>query len=266
MYEPSTFITFGAAHDDNGYNSIWRAQSLRRRRNVSVHMISVPTPVLLHGSEPVSPNRTNYFPTPQLMLASAALDRLQAEGIPWSIHFHDFKSIPDMQRWDADLQPYAEFQYGRKRLTKAYVGDGMQRLSYELRDSEVVCITANFTMEAYPVVQAITKLRCLDPSKLIIVGGRDAMARPDYFLCMGADLVAYGDADYSLPELLVRLYKNEDLSGLIKHRCLMQTVVPIQMDSLSFMRFDLLKNPLTRYCESGSGQFLPSILKKGGIA
>lgn len=250
----------------SGDNTLQRAQRLRRKRSASIHMISVPTPVLLHGDEPVSPNRTNYFPTPQLMLASSVLDRLEAEGIPWTVHFDDFKSIPDMEHWDAYLQPYAEFQYGHKKLTKAYVGDGMQRLPHALWDADVVCITANFTLEAYPVVQAIATLRRLDPNKLILVGGRDAMARPDYFLRMGADLVAYGDADYSLPELLVRLYRDEDLDDLVKSRCLVQTGERIQMDGLPFMRFEFLKNPLTHYCESGGGQFLPSILKKGGVA
>ncbi len=244
-----------------------RALRLRHKQNVSVHMISVPTPLLLRGDAPVSPNRTNYFPTPQLMLASAIQSRFEAEGVPWSVHFDDYKSVPDMDAWDADLRPYEEFQYGPGwRLTKCYVGNGLERLSQELGDADVVCITANFTLEARSVVEAIAALRRLDPNKLILVGGRDAMARPDYFVRMGADLVAHGDADYSLPELLVRIYKGLSLDGLVDKNRLLDTGGRIQLDGLPFMRFEFLKNPLTRYCESGGGRFLQSILDRGGVA
>src|SRR5262245_17221666 len=117
---------------DSAAQGLRRASLLRGKPNVSVHTISIPTPVLLHGAAPVTPNRTNYFPTPQLMLATSAAARLEMEGIPWTVHFNDYKSVPDMDAWDADLRPYGEFQYGPDRLTKCYVGDGLERLSQEL--------------------------------------------------------------------------------------------------------------------------------------
>lgn len=252
----------------NSSGQIDRARRLRQKPNASVHVISVPTPVLFRGDAPVSPNRTNYFPTPQLMLASSTQHRLEAEGIPWSVHFGDYKSIPDMDTWQSDLRPYEEFQYAPGwRLTKCYVGDGIERLSRELADADVVCITANFTLEARSVVEAIAALRRADPGKLILVGGRDAMARPDFFLRKGADLVAHGDADHSLPELLVRLYRGESLNGVVSDsNRLFDAGGRIQLDRLPFMRFDYLKYPLTRYCESGGGRFLESVLNRGGVA
>ncbi len=243
-----------------------RALRLRGQRDISVHMISVPTPVLLRADQPISPNRTNYFPTPQLMLASAVQNRFERDDIPWNVHFSDFKSIPDMNAWDADLRPYEDFIYGGRKVTKCYVGDGLERLSQELADADIVCITANFTLEARPVVEAIAALRRMKKEKLILLGGRDAMARPDYFLRMGADLVAYGDADLALPELLARIYHGEELSGLVQAGRLLPALGRIVLDELPLMRFGLLRHPLTRYCESGGGQFLPSILEKGGVA
>jgi len=135
-----------------------------------------------------------------------------------------------------------------------------------LQEADIVCITANFTLEARPVVEAIAALRRMKKEKLILIGGRDAMARPDYFLRMGADLVAYGDADLALPELLVRIYRGEDLTGLVQGGRLLPAAGRIVLDELPLMRFDFLRRPLTHYCESGGGQFLPSILEKGGIA
>jgi len=200
------------------------------------------------------------------MLATSMQARLEMEGIPWSVHFNDYKSVPNMDVWDADLRPYGEFQYGADRLTKCYVGDGLERLSQELGDADVVCITANFTLEARPVAEAIAALRRLDPNKLILVGGRDAMARPEWFLRMGADLVAQGDADHSLPELMVRIYRGLDLKGLVQDNILRHTSGRISLDRLPFMRFDFLKYPLARYCESGGGRFLQSVLDRGGVA
>ncbi len=243
-----------------------RALRLRGRRGISIHMISVPTPVLLRADQPISPNRTNYFPTPQLMLASAVQTRFEREDIPWDVHFSDFKSIPDMNAWDADLRPYEEFVYGGHTVTKCFVGDGLERLEEELQEADIVCITANFTLEARPVVEAIAALRRMEKDKLILVGGRDAMARPDYFLRMGADLVAYGDADLALPELLVRIYRGGDLTGLVQGGRLLPAAGRIVLDELPLIRFGFLRRPLTHYCESGGGQFLPSILEKGGVA
>lgn len=243
-----------------------KVERLRKKKDASVHMISVPTPILLDGDLPISPNRTNYFPTPQLMLASSVARRLETEGIPWNVEFDDYKSVPNMDRWDELLIEYGEFQYGDRKISKCAVGDGMTRLKTELADADVVCITANFTLETRSVVEAIKGLRKLDPNKLIIVGGRDAMARPDYYTRMGADLIANGDADYSLPELLSRVYHGKDLSGLLRENILTNIDGRIRLDGLPFMRFDFLKNSIKRYCESGGGQFLPSIMAKGGVS
>ena len=243
-----------------------KLRRLRLKKNATIHMISVPTPILLDGDRPMSPNRTNYFPTPQLMLASSVAQRMEAEGIPWSVEFNDYKSVPDMDRWDETLVEYEQFMYGTTKVTKCMVGKGLFRLAEELADADVVCITANFTLETRPVVEAIRILRKADPDKLIILGGRDAMARPDYFKRMGADLIANGDADYSLPELLARIYRGDELTGLVRGDILSNIDGRIRLDGLPFMRFDFLKHPLTRYCESGGGRFLPSIMAKGGVS
>ena len=54
-----------------------RGRWLRRQRHIKVAFLAVPTPILMHHEEVWSPNRTNYFPSAQILLASGLQARLR---------------------------------------------------------------------------------------------------------------------------------------------------------------------------------------------
>ena len=203
--------------ENNLYKKLCR---LRMRRGVMVSFISVPTPVLADRDKIISPNRTNYYPSPQLVLASCVRERFKSENIPWTVSFGDYKSIDPEKNFDDELLEYGKVKYGRALLLKYIVGDGMTRIRQELTNKDIVCITANFTFESNIVRKTILAIKEVNTKALIILGGRDASARHDSYLRFGADLVAIGDSDIGLPELLSRVYWGEDVGDLVRDACL----------------------------------------------
>jgi hypothetical protein len=242
-----------------------RIKRLHGAHNARIKFISVPTPLLMDGDKVMSPNRTNYFPISQLMLATGVQRRIRQENIPWIVQFGDYKSLQDTEAWKQVLEPYGELRYGDRIFTKYIVGDGLGRMRHELEDADVIGITANFTFEANSVVKSIQAIRSVNDHAVILVGGRDASARADYFLKMGADIIALGDSDLVFPEFVSRLYHGKEIEDICQDGRLRSPAMRLRMNDLAFMNFDLLEGKLLRYNESGGGRFLPSIMDKGGV-
>lgn len=239
---------------------------LRNSKTIRIEFISIPTPILADDDKVISPNRTNYFPFSQLVLATNVQRYLRERDVSCDIAFSDFKSLDDVSKWDQQLTAYGEVKYGTSLLTKYIVGDGMNRMKTELINKDVICITANFTCEANIVIQTIKSINRFSPHTLLIVGGRDASARAEYYLESGADIVAIGDSDIALPEFIFKLYKGEPLNERLYKDRILFSPETINLDDHPFVDFTFIKERRERYNESGSGGFTRSILQKGGIA
>ncbi|MFC2146479.1 B12-binding domain-containing radical SAM protein [Acidobacteriota bacterium] len=238
---------------------------LRFNKGEEIAFIAVPTPILMEGDKVLSPNRTNYFPISQLTLATSLKKRLEKENIPWNVTFSDFKSLENIDTWDKKLSDYGEVKYADKRLTKCVIGNGMGRIKNELPDKNIICITANFTFEANVIKNVIHLIKRENKNCIIILGGKDASARPEFYLSHGADIIASGDADLTLPELICRLYRGKMLDDILKDGILRNTNY-IDINELPLLDLSLIKNTFHRYIESGGGGFLDSITKKGNTA
>lgn len=245
-----------------------RLSNLRLRKNVHVSFITTPTPVLLNSNnEVMSPNRTNYFPFSQLTLATHCKYYFNEVNIPWKICIKDFKSLSQHTIWNKELTEYGNLWYGNEILTKCIIGNGMSRLKDEVCESDIVCITANFTFEANVISQAINHLKKFNKYSIIIVGGRDASARALYYQINGADIVAIGDCENTLPRFLCKLYRGDNFSSFLDNKnILFSSSIINTIEKVHGLDFELLdKKRLNRYKESGGGSFFPSILSRGTI-
>ncbi len=219
------------------------------KKKLHVSLVSCPTTVLLDKSgTPYSPVRTNYFPHAQVLLATEVKRKMQETGVMGTVNIVDLKSLREPADWRHELREYGVVQYGEKRLTKCLIGNGLERIG-ELAESDIVGITSNFTSEANSVRVVIGKIKSINPKALIVVGGRDASARPLFYKRIGAHLVAAGDADISFPHFVVGRARELPLA-LDESAFLASSAT-----SLSLLDFSLLSH-LARYTESGSGDFL----------
>ena len=239
---------------------------LRFNKKVKIAFISIPTPILMSGNQVFSPNRTNYFPFSQIILATCLKKRLEKENIPWSVIFSDFKSVEDTNRWDEKLDAYGEVKYNEKSLTKCMIGDGLKRLTDELGDKDIICITSNFTFESNITKMVIRTIKQQNKHSLIIVGGQDVSARPEYYLSIGTDIAAVGEADFTLPEFISRLYRGKAIHDIFKDGMLCSRNIATNLDELPPLNIELIHNTLHRFNESGGGGYLDSIIKKGHFA
>lgn len=248
------------------YDLSEKIRGLKFNKKVEISFLSTPTPILMDRDNIISPNRTNYFPISQLTMATNVYERLEREGIPWSVSLHDFKSLKNVEDWDKDLTEYGKIKYGDMILTKYIVGEKIKNIVRRLSHSKIICITSNFTFESGVVLSVIKAFKNKNPDTLIVVGGRDASVRWIFYLNNGADIVGLGDCDKSLPEFFYRLYNGRNLAGIYKDQLLLSTDAKIDMNNLPYLNFEFVKENLHLYNESGGGGFLNSILNRGNIA
>ncbi|MBI5228419.1 cobalamin B12-binding domain-containing protein [Candidatus Micrarchaeota archaeon] len=233
-----------------------KIKPMRAKGEVSVALVSCPTPVLLDkNGRPYSPVRTNYFPQAQVLLGTEAKCEMEKKGIKGDVKVVDLKSVEEPDQWRSNVQEYGALQYGDKTLTKFFVGDGMDRV-HELEGFDIIGITSNFTAESAGVIRVIERIRQINNNAILLVGGRDANARPEFYRNAGADIVALGDSDASFPNFVcdtvmgkrimltpLELLNSQPFRGLPQHD------------------FSLLPN-LHRYRESGSGYFFKETKKR----
>lgn len=243
-----------------------RLTRLKGLPNASVALISTPTPILMTRDNVLSPNRTNYFPYSQVILGTSLQKRFEAENIPWTVSVKDYKSIENIENWHGELHEYGKVFYGGEILRKYRIGNGLERLQIELQETDVIGISANFTFEASVIREAIQTIRTVNPKALILVGGRDAMARSNFYLRNGADIVALGDSDTALPEFLIQAYQGKQYGEVWQTGILLQPEERFKMDRFPLLNFGLIAKMGKRYIESGGGGYFSSVYNKGMVA
>ncbi len=142
--------------------------------------------------------RTHFPKISQLMLA-AIIEK----------NFPDLRvRIVDMKTLDRREEKYKEIRYGNKTIEAYRVGLPFSELEDTITDSDALVFTSNFTQEAGVIGDLIEYGKRVNPKVKVWVGGSDAMVqrgevdRHRYFYSRGADHVATGDGEVTLPYLI----------------------------------------------------------------
>ncbi len=142
--------------------------------------------------------RTHFPKISQLMLA-AIIEK----------NFPDLRvRIVDMKTLDRREEKYKEIRYGNKTIEAYRVGLPFSELEDTITDSDALVFTSNFTQEAGVIGDLIEYGKRVNPKVKVWVGGSDAMVqrgevdRHRYFYSRGADHVATGDGEVTLPDLI----------------------------------------------------------------
>lgn len=220
-----------------------------------------PCPALLDQEGiPYGPVRTNYFPQPQLTLAST-LDRSRHD-----LTLLDLRTLQYPEGWPTQLgNEYADpIPYGDRRLTRHLVGDYEAKVASSATDVDIYILSANFTYEANAVRQTIRLLKQHNHHALILVGGTDASPRErhHFYFDAGADFIGVGDGDVSLSDFVTSYlarteqerYPNGVFTDAGRIHC-------IDVSLVQSMHADP-----ARFSESGGGSILPAVLRKGFAA
>lgn len=218
-----------------------------------VALVHTPCPVLLEGSTPWTPVRTNQWPWSSFVLANA----LRSHG--FEVEVLDLRSIANPNDWQSEVggEYMPPLHYDDRVFTRHLIGDFESKIA--ACSANVFVVTANFTAEANAVVTTIQAIKRHHPRALVLVGGSDASPpeRHTFYLRAGADYVGTGDGDTSLPNFL----RQEKRS--------LQPVFPGGIEpNYSPVRptFKITGLNYSRYTESGGGPIHPGVFHHGGFA
>lgn len=163
----------------------------------------------------VSPNNTN---TPSLGLfyvGTLLRDELREEGYDVELSLVDMP-IQEPQTLSQYKGKFTETQtvaYGRGKVIKSLRGMPLSRLEHIADGADIVFMTSPFTSNAASVAQVALKIKEIKPNAKILVGGRDAQHRPEWYLSNGADVVFLGQAENLVGKVCDALLQNRNLDG-----------------------------------------------------
>ncbi|HEX4951927.1 MAG TPA: radical SAM protein [Thermoanaerobaculia bacterium] len=86
---------------------------------------------------------------------------------------------------------------------------------------QIVGLQCNFTTERYRMLRVVRRVREELPEALVVVGGHDASRDPAWFMRSGIDVVAVGDGEDLMPQLVEAYEQGKDLAtvpGLLINR------------------------------------------------
>jgi len=110
---------------------------------------------------------------------------------------------------------YGEVKYGRKILSKYRIGQSFEALVDQLKKTDVVCLSANFTQEANCISDLCAHIKKVNKNIMIIVGGGEATTRSEWYLKNTSEVIVLGEGDIVLPEILTRIYKKQPIFDLL---------------------------------------------------
>jgi hypothetical protein len=169
---------------------------------VRVALVEVPAvDIEMDGEKVLDDFTLNHPKYPQLVLSS---NLRRAADFDLEVKLVDLKG-----GGDAETVHYGDIDYCGRRLELRRVGVPFDREADHLLNADVVGISANFTFERTMVVQTIDYIRARGGPSLIVVGGHDATADPEYYLHRGADLCVLGEGESAIQEI-VRAVANDE--------------------------------------------------------
>lgn len=147
--------------------------------------------------------RTNYSKISPLIVSAIA------KRAGYKVEAVDMK-IRDQE----NVVPYKEFRYGDGTMVASRKGMDFEKLESKVLDSDVLSMSSNPTQWAQISADFIKYAKSVNPKIKTIIGGTDAMIRPDYYLKNGADFVIIGEGDDNGVELYKKI--SEGKSGFDK--------------------------------------------------
>lgn len=108
------------------------------------------------------------------------------------------------------LTKYKSIKYGPRIMNCYRLGTPYEQLNEQIRSAEIHGISSNNTNSAQIVADLSLHIKSVNKDALVVIGGTDATARPDYYLSRGADVIIKGEGEYVFSKLLYALSHGKD--------------------------------------------------------
>lgn len=199
----------------------------------------------------ISPVRT-HNPKSALVTLAAGVRRYLDE---WGVE-HEFRLI-DAQVGDGAPELYSSFAYGPRMIDCYRYGGAFEDYDADILEADVIGISSNFTNSARVVTDFAKHMNRVNPDALLVVGGMDASARPDWYLESGFDVVVQLEGEYSFAKVvqaraLGARIEDHVPSRVSPHGLIVLASAPLHMSDLPVMALDLVDG-IGKYTDTGEG-------------
>jgi hypothetical protein len=217
---------------------------------LNLYYAPYPSQTFTDADQPVSTVRVLNPKSALVTLAAGASDILASRKIDAEFRIIDTQV-------DEGLTAYKEIPYGPRRLACHRVGGDFERYDVGIKDAEIHGISNNYTNSAGIVLDFVAHIRAVNPKAVIVAGGMDASARPEYYISRGVNIVVRLEGESAFAKI-VEAYSLgrpvEDLVACRRHGSglIVEGGAVFDLDALPPMRLDLVDN-LSIYTDTGEG-------------
>lgn len=162
---------------------------------VNLYYAPFPSQIFSGDEHPVNTERPLNPKSALVSLATGVRMNSRAMGFDCDIE------IIDMQV-GGNRSLYKSFAYGPRVLDCYRLGVPFESVDDKIRSGDIHGITCNYTNSAQIVADLAAHIKRVAKDSLVVVGGVDATARPEYYLARGADLVVKGEGEYTFSRIL----------------------------------------------------------------
>ncbi|MGW2639150.1 B12-binding domain-containing radical SAM protein [Streptomyces sp. NPDC001348] len=152
---------------------------------------------------------------------------------------------------------YKSFDYGPRVIECLRFGGAFERYDTTLREADIIGISNNFTNSAGSVTDFAKHAKAVNPRALVVGGGMDATARPEWYLDNGFDVIVQLDGEYLFAKVVEAVAKGQPLNQAAFCReynggHIVFGGPSLKMDELEPMALDLVTN-YQDYNDTGEG-------------
>ncbi|WP_229399022.1 B12-binding domain-containing radical SAM protein [Micromonospora okii] len=153
---------------------------------------------------------------------------------------------------------YASFRYGPRTVDCHRYGGAFEAYADEARAADVIGISNNFTNSARVVTDFAKFLKQANPEALMVGGGMDVTARPEWYLANGFDVVIQLEGEQTFARLIQARATGRPVEETVLTRRVGDGLVimggpQLNLAELPPMALDLIDD-LSVYDDTGEGQ------------
>lgn len=158
---------------------------------------------------------------------------------------------------------YKSIPYGPRTLRCYRVGGEFEEYDDCIREAQVHGISNNYTNSAGIVADFVRHIKAVKPDALVVAGGMDVTARPEFYIDQGVDVVVQLEGEYSFAKVIEAHARGLDLSEQVPCRAYGRGLVvlggpTLDLNELPPMSLDLVDN-LEAYTDTGEGVPPPTV-------
>jgi radical SAM superfamily enzyme YgiQ (UPF0313 family) len=199
----------------------------------------------------ISPVRVRNPKSALVTLAAGVRARLRERGIEARLR------IVDTQVGEAEPEYYASFSYGPRVIDCYRYGGRFEQYDQDIKDADIIGVSNNFTNSARVVTDFAAHLRRVNPGALLVAGGMDVTARPEWYLEHGFDLVVQLEAETSFAGVVEARARGVPLDALVRTRghgngAIVMAGPQVDLNALPPIALDLVPD-YAAYNDTGEG-------------